>query len=669
MFDAHLLLQPQSRPESPGRLLVLELRNRAAEQCRLPELQIELRPGTSSERPQNVLPDPREPVAGFNDPSRMIAPGEVVHLLLAWSSAPLVVKPFALQNCAAYDGMTVAIGSPPYREPFLEVRHFWTQSCGPAWRSPYRRGTYALGEGIDEEWLHRADLKASDFAPVLVPRELPVGSSEGGLRRLNDVEYLPGTFESGYFGYFELYLKMPPTPEADCSFQVLRKREADGQTLIYINHCPVAGSVPRRSGAQESRLWVTQLGMLPQRTGVVEYDEDSEILAQGDVASVRSHTELHIRDPKQPMVPVIDSSTPECKASQLIMTSPPAELGTHWRNPREYAPSGQVWYDGKVFEFTNTSATMCRLGGAPELRFLNAPEIKSGSLRPPIYRNCSTPIFQTRDSRWIDLRPNDSAHFIAARHVFDPSYSFLCTVMGGLALSLPGENEPLKLPFEAGTCAGFFATNWREGRYDSDPLNLQYDKLQQEHDAQRAAGAPPVPEKCRETISEDTGRPVMFPSGGGLVWGLSTRPASYGDKLLAVLWLYNATDKPLPVWTCMGIDAFWAEKIDVFDAVGHRILSRGEQKDREQHGASGDAFYSRIVCSRNFPIDIPPHACVHGTFSQPAYDFARDLQSYYDLPPGKYLLVPRSVEPKQGVLIPEKHPEAAVGLPITVNEP
>lgn len=142
---------------------------------------------------------------------------------------------------------------------------------------------------------------------------------------------------------------------------------------------------------------------------------------------------------------------------------------------------------------------------------------------------------------------------------------------------------------------------------------------------------------CSAMISPDTGQPVMF-TRGPLTWGLSTKPAAYGQNLLVLLWIYNPTEEPLGVLTCQDIDHFWAREIEVLDAAGKHIPSLEEEKRRREQDAG---HFSPEVwsCTRNVLLTVPPHTCLHGTFSKPEYDFARDLSKYYSLQPGRYSLM------------------------------
>ena len=64
---------------------------------------------------------------------------------------------------------------------------------------------------------------------------------------------------------------------------------------------------------------------------------------------------------------------------------------------------------------------------------------------------------------------------------------------------------------------------------------------------------------------------------GRLKWGLSARPITFGQKLQVVLWIYNPSEVSVPVWTCMEIDHFWIQEIQMVNSAGMRILSQLEQ--------------------------------------------------------------------------------------------
>ncbi len=174
---------------------------------------------------------------------------------------------------------------------------------------------------------------------------------------------------------------------------------------------------------------------------------------------------------------------------------------------------------------------------------------------------------------------------------------------------------------------------------------------------------PSLPKEMAEEVSEDTGEPVVMRQLPGITWGLSTKPVSYGDPIPVLLWLYNPTDKPQGVTTCGDIDNFWEFDINVADSAGRRMLTRAEQKQ-----ARNTEIENLPLCGRNLLIWIPPHTCIHGTFSKLEHDFARDLNEYYSLPPGKYLITP--AEKKQnGKRLTRSLTDLQRGLLVEVDQP
>jgi hypothetical protein len=654
-LDINLLTELTPSTESNQHLLAIEIRNRERQPCSLVDIVFKL--------------PPDETERGLGGGTRLLPPGETVHLQLAWSSASAPVTGITMNDCAEHDTLRAFWAWPRSTKPFLEIRSARMDVCDQIWGSFYREGSYEPGEAIDKEWLDRFGLKLSDFPPLVTTKALETSSAShprATLGTLSEVEYLAGTFESGYSGYFELFLRSSSPAFANCLFHSLRKREADGETAIYLNHCGAHRAEPEdQPKTKETRIAIRALCLLPERPGRVEYDIVTPIRENGEPALAYARTELSIRDPNQPMLPAIDTSNSRCRVSQLKLTTPPVELGTHWSRPRNFAEAGEEWFDGKVFELTNVSAETCLVGGVPELKYLNPPEITRGFLLSAVCRNCANPLFKPRDSRWIDLPPNQSAHFIVVRNVLDSDFQHLCTVLGGLELSMPGGGPTVRLPFEAGICGRLRVSVWREGRYDNDPLNIEYDRRAIQ--LQQQAVAPSPPKLCAAAASEDTGRAVIFRSDGPLTWALSTQPALYGDAVPVLLWLSNPTDKPIPVMTCQDIDFFWSSGVALFDSAGHRVLTHREEKEKLRDAGQQNVPVCIFSCTRNFPIDIAPHSCAHTNFSQRAYDFSRDLEAYYSIPPGHYVLVP--AKPGNGCEVVANPPTANTGLSIVVLQP
>ena len=170
---------------------------------------------------------------------------------------------------------------------------------------------------------------------------------------------------------------------------------------------------------------------------------------------------------------------------------------------------------------------------------------------------------------------------------------------------------------------------------------------------------------CEE--SADTGHPVMF-QRGRLTWGLSTRPVTYGQKILVVLWIYNPSDTPLSVQSCGDIDYFWRYEMRIVDSAGNLVLSRAEQKELEERLRSPRSFLERpFRCWLNETIPVPPHACIHGSFSKPDSNFTGDLNQLYVLPPGRYSLVSVKYEGRER--IKRRDTGRNIELPITVLNP
>jgi len=641
MLDMRIVLGPDAQESSAAYWLALEFTNRDAQTCLLIEPYV-----TSPVDQEQQLggwweKDDSPSAAKFRASSDRLTQGESAHIFIAWSSVPIVVSGIAMDDCVMRDDIFAGWHLPnvDLKDPLLHVRHLSMKSCDTIWRSSLRAGPYVPGEAIPQGWLDRVHLKATDFLPPLpsvASRGDATGPRSAVLRSMSDVEYLPASFESGYSGYFELLLHVGLTHDLSCSFRTLREREANGQTEIYVNHCEGHGA-QQQSADNVTRIIVRSFEMTPTHTGRAEFESDSEVFQGGQTLSARSSAEISVRDPNRPELPAIDSGGPRCEANQLAPAGPPVDLGTHWAQSAAYPPIGQEWLDGRVFEFKNISSQSCWLGGTPSLKFLEPVEVTSGSLLPPVCRNCATPLFNPRENHWIELKPNDSAHFIVVRDLLDSNFWPLCTLMGGIDL-FPKSPDPIHLSFRAGFCGQVRVSAWRDGPYDNDPLNEKYDQTLATLEKQRAT-ANPLPKNWTAEISRDSGTPVILLSQGPLRWGISTRPVHDGEPVSVLLWIENTTDQPQATMTCAGIDFFWLYGIDVFDSLGHRVLSLTEEKEKK---LPADKPLPQWIpmCTRNFRIQIPPHTIMHGTFSSLPYDFSRDLAAYYSLPPGRYIVVP-----------------------------
>ena len=441
----------------------------------------------------------------------------------------------------------------------------------------------------------------------------------------------------------------------------MRKREADGQTNIYLNHCEKASPQADQQGRKnESRIVISNLGLQPQRTGVVEYDAMSEVLYESSPLLTQSQpVRISLRDGKEQLMPSIDIKVPLCAASQLQMSGEPVRLGQHWDTPNAYADPGQEWHHARVYEFTNISDQTCLLGGVPGLRFLQAPG-RGAALMFHVCANCATPLFQPRLSEWIDLKPHDSAHFLVGTKALDQDYWWLCNLIGEMDLTFPDPRQVISVPFAAATCGQVRVSAWRAGKYDGDLRNATYqpEKSQQ---LEKKNAPTPLPRECRGADLTKLGRPLMFKQRDGVLFGLSagTRRIVYGNQVPIYLWIVNQSNKPQSFSSCEDIGGFWDHGFDVYDAHAHRVLKLSEQKGPQQH-VTANLCNIVSVCTANMVFSVPEHTC-----SKP--EQAYNLAESYVLTPGEYVLAPRSqldcTDPTR-IALPTKEPP---GLVISVE--
>jgi hypothetical protein len=392
------------------------------------------------------------------------------------------------------------------------------------------------------------------------------------------------------------------------------------------------------TGSKQVGFFETDFGLAPERTGRVEYEAINEFQQGGRPTLVMARLELSIRDPNRPMLPTIDTSTPACHVSQLRLISPVVELGSHWDRATIYPPLGEDWYDGRVFEVTNVSDQSCMLGGVPELKFQRPSSWTSGGVEPPVCRNCATPLFKPRESRWIELQPGDSTHLILARAV--SAYWPACTATGGIDMLFAGDTQTLSLPFEASFCGEIAASAWRSGKYDGDPMNIEYDRKEDVRAREWLGRAPlgssrvacvdntkpnselpPPGTRCAEMEFAKRGRPVMSVSDGAIAFGVSSPD---GKPTTVYIWLDNQTDKPQSYYVCCR--ASFLNQIEVYDSAGQRLLRKGEQ--------AGQKICDRelVGCGCSTGVSVAPHTLQ-------VVD-SGDLGDGYLLSAGRYFIVP-----------------------------
>ncbi len=630
MLEIRVLPPIQAKSVLEIRTIVVELQNRAILSCTLPSApHIELlEQGGADELIANDFEDDASTAEEFQKKQYILAPGEVVHALIVWPSR----GSWNSFGCFNRDRMALAFN---YNQPpLLEVQHLWARLCDRAYVSRFRVGHYA-GESIPATWLKRFQAQPSDFAVPDVIGPHDAEHSPIKVDAVSDGEMLNDGF------YSQLFVSLPHI-EFDCPYVLLRKREPDGKTKVYLNHCDVLTPEERSQQHFQDQRWSTRLdvgnlGMSAEQPGTVEYEVVAGIgKGVGGVVADKpekekkvyaaAQTQVLMMDPEPPALPVIDSPQPDCQAAQLKA----ADLSPM---------AGGPWHEAHIYNVTNISDQACRVGGLPRLELFYPPD-KSHTTNPKPCPNCSDPLFLPRPSGWIDLVPGDSAHFLVGSTRFDlasSTWRMKCDVPG-MSLVMTAENlgyqttenqnpaVSLPLPFGTGTCAQFTVTAWRAGKYDDDPVNIQFD--QRDEKRRKAVEDNVLPKDCEKKDFSKTGRPVIFPASSGLQFGMSVPHERFvkGKPIGLYLWQVNPTDKPLSYMSCPPLF-----EMEVFDFYGHRVLDHVEQK-REQNQPPGIEF--PYICSATIMATVPPHTCS-------ASETTADLSQQYSLPPGEYLITRR----------------------------
>jgi hypothetical protein len=301
--DISIVSESQSEKDNSGHLLIIDFRNRGSRECRLGEMELRV-PGMGGSYAWEGAPDDSPAALTLRQRANMLPPGGSAHIFVAWSSIPLEYRGRTIANCVIRESLIVLPINPGNQRPWLEVRNPGIRSCDTMYHSGLRAGAYQLGEPIAQQWLDRQRLRPEDFSGEFLP---DAQAERVSLRALSTVEYLPGTFASGYSGYFELLLKVSSPASAQCPYRMLRKREEDGETTIYIDQCQPS-THKTQPDHTEVELRPRDLGMLPARPGRIEYEITSEVLAIGKIENARATYELWVRDPAEAILPVIDSN-------------------------------------------------------------------------------------------------------------------------------------------------------------------------------------------------------------------------------------------------------------------------------------------------------------------------------------------------------------------------
>jgi hypothetical protein len=140
-----------------------------------------------------------------------------------------------------------------------------------------------------------------------------------------------------------------------------------------------------------------------------------------------------------------------------------------------------------------------------------------------------------------------------------------------------------------------------------------------------ASALPPPGPQCEKDEFAKRGRPFMFPANAGVAFGVSSVP----DKPSTLyLWADNQTEKAESLYVCCISTLF--EHIDVYDAEGHRVLSK---VDLAEQKANSEGKVMMQVCSCSGWVLVPPHTIE-------ILEYA-DISDGYLLFPGRYTITER----------------------------
>jgi hypothetical protein len=628
-------------------MLVFEVRNIGTAACEVDSPKVQLIPKMSSqdEKDSEGISKQGEPQSAVFDRTRL-NPGDWVHAFLGWISD---ARPH--YQCLEHSGLEFYLqheqrGTTPLVPNIIELHNLRIRSCPGffVFLSDYRAGQYTQASGESDPWL--LWMKSKFGFPVPTAVRQSVQSSP---------ELQPVKSESRVLlgGEVPILLRLPDTADDGCNFREVRKRESDGTTAFSFQDCseiPSAGE-PKQSppGLIPTRIDLGAIDLLAKHTGAVSYDVITNLGSPRSPSLAKASFDFVVHDPKPPAQAAIINPLPECQSAQLQIVSPPPIISESSRFMR-------------VYEATNTSSSACSLAGVPTLNL-------SGNLGSPC-PNCTNDLFRIRPNGRIDLEPVQSAHFLLATAAHAASWTGQnCFSVPSITLVLDRNNKWLELPFDACGKGSLDVSAWREGRFDGDPLNVQWAKV-------NSADADPtisIPPDCEKPELLTNGHPVILQSGGSLSLGLSIMQHEFnaGDAIKLHVWVDNTGDAPAGVMTCMTLDRFKAQGFDIFDAYGHRVLSNHEAKQQEMCRTDPRLAGRGLgwMCTRNFPIMIPAHTCV----TRDDYDFMTILDRDYELPPGAYTLRLRTDWEKANDVCEPQKKETLSRQPgditFTVNQP
>ena len=491
MLDVSALPTPPSFTFG-GHLFVLELQNVSPAACSLAGPVATLVPASDTNNQPSYVG------TAAKSQTRLLEPGAWAHLVFVWIS-----RAGPELSCDLYSGIHLDVTFQPLRnQPDIEIRNLWIRACGPLGVTGYRPGKYSTATPIPQEWLDwygPGGLREFKVTPPTPSAEIATTSPLLSLSAQAKRTMLGDRL-------FSLRLDFPRLAAAGCAFNQMRKRESDGSTVIAIQQCDDAA--PEKGTGAPAVPWYHEAGVMglamgnldftPKHSGPLEYDVSAPIGRSGikkDAAQyARARVNLVARDPTLPKQVAILDSLPACTATQLRVDSLSPAVSTPLETLRAY-------------NATNISAQPCSLAGVPRARGL-ADKGQYQPFLPPVCPNCENELFMPRSNGRIDLNEGAMAHLLVASTGNGKGY---CTSTPRFELSLDRDaslTEPLNtgplpkdiaqsatVPFGAHDCVSIDISAWRQGPYDSDPLNLHQAKLAQ---AGESAPRPVVPSECNK---------------------------------------------------------------------------------------------------------------------------------------------------------------------------
>lgn len=631
MLDVSALPSPPSFTYG-GHLFVLELQNISPAACSLQPPQVTLVPPLdTNNQPFYAAWRSEDPGHKTESQPQVLEPGAWAHVLFAWTS-----RAGPELSCDQYSGLRLGLPSQP-TGPGVEIRHLWIRACGPFAVTGYRLGRYRSALPVPQSWLDwygPGSLHELTFS-------LPATSTE--IATASPLLSLTAQAKRTMLGdrLFSLKLNFPRLAADGCAFSQLRKRESDGSTVISIQQCDDV--TPDKSAAPPAVPWYHQPGVMglamgnldfnPNHVGSLEYEIIAPVGRGTDQKAAaqyaRTRVDLVVRDPALPRQAAIRDPLPACTATQLRIDSLSSVISTPLKTLRAY-------------NATNISPQACSLAGVPRTRGLDDKGDYQPFL-PPACPNCENEFFAPRPNGRIDLNQGETAHLLAGATGKDTGY---CGSTSKLEFSLDRDaslTEPLNtrplpaqittsatLPFEAHDCVSIDISAWRQGPYDADPLNLHQAKLAQ------ASEPAHIPSECNRPELLAHGRPHPIEGTHDPEYGLSMVQHEFvRDQAIPLyIWTINSSDHEIELGGCAEPAYLKAGGFVLFDAYGHRVLSRRQVALDKACKADAAGCYDGIMCTATVSFSLPAHTCTVSGIS---------LAIDYELPPGEYTISTRDL--------------------------